>query len=279
MKNLTILLLVVCSGFLACSKSAPPADVERVAIANDMIDAWNTMEWDRAFDLFADDGILHSVMSEPIVGKENIKARLLPLVEDLDRIELQIRNMGSVGDVIMMERVDDFVYKGKHSRIPVVGVMEISNGKIDAWREYYDKASLAAAISTDDAAATVKSEILALTEKLSTDWNAGGMSEYLDAYTADVEMSLLFQSTVIASKRELTDLFTSSWTTEEAMGDFETDQVGVREIAPGTAIARGLFEHRFPHETVNGAFTHVWQKNGVGSWKIIHEHTSRGITE
>ena len=63
------------------------------------------------------------------------------------------------------------------------------------------------------------------------------------------------------------------------MGDFDTDQVGVRLIAPGLAIARGLFEHRFPHETIRGAFTHVWQRTDGDTWKIIHEHTSRGAVE
>lgn len=279
MRIATLFLLVICSVMLACSKEMAAADAERLAVADDMIDAWNTMEWSRAFDLFADDGVLHSVMIEPVVGKEAIRDRLTPLVQNLDRIELQIRNKGIVNDVVMFERIDDFVYKGKYSRIPVVGVMEISNGKIDVWREYYDKASLVAALSPAEAAATVESEILALTGKLSMDWNAGGMDAYLDAYSEDVEMSLLFQNRVIASKQELTDFFTASWTTAEAMGDFETDQVGVRQIAPGTAIARGLFEHRFPNETVNGAFTHVWQKTNAGSWKIIHEHTSRPVGE
>ena len=276
MKITTTLLLLVCCGMFACTKGPANQDVERLSVADDMIDAWNVMDWDRMFDLFADDGVLHSVMIEPIVGREAIRKRLLPLVQNLDRIELQIHNKGIVDGVVMVERVDDFVFKGKHSRIPVVGVMEISNGKIDVWREYYDKASLAAALSTDDTASAVESEILALTEKLSTDWNSGGMEAYLDAYSNDAELSLLFQNRVIASKQELTDFFTASWTTEEAMGDFDTDQVGVRQIAPGTAIARGMFQHRFPHETVNGAFTHVWQKTNAGSWKIIHEHTSRG---
>ncbi len=264
---------------IACSKETAQEDAERLAVADDMINAWNTMEWDRAFDLFADDGVLHSVMIEPVVGKQAIRDRLLPLVQNLDRIELQIRNKGIVNDVVMFERVDDFVYKGRHSRVPVVGVMEISNGKINEWREYYDKASLAAALSPPEAASTVGNEILELTKKLSTDWNAGEMALYLDAYSGDVEMSLLFQNQIVASKQELIDFFTSSWTTEEAMGDFETDQVGIRQIAPGTAISRGLFEHRFPSETVRGAFTHVWQKTNAGTWKIIHEHTSRGPDE
>lgn len=276
MRIAAIGVLIICGGMIACSKEMPAADAERLAVADEMIDAWNSMEWDRMIELFADDGILHSVMIDPVAGKETIRARLMPLLQKLERIELQVRNKGVVNDVVMFERVDDFVYQGKQSRVPVVGVMEISNGKVDVWREYYDKATLAAALSPPEAASAVSDEILALTKKLSTDWNVGGMGAYLDAYSEDVEMSLLFQNRVIASKQELTDFFTASWATEEAMGDFETDQVSVREIAPSTAIARGLFEHRFPNETVSGAFTHVWQKTNAGSWRIIHEHTSRG---
>ena len=275
MRISTIVLLIICGGMIACSRAMPPADAERLAVADEMIDAWNSMEWDRMIELFADDGILHSVMIDPVAGKESIRARLMPLLQNLERIELQVRNKGVVNDVVVLERVDDFVYQGKQSRVPVVGIMEISNGKVDVWREYYDKATLAAALSPPEATSTVSDEIHELTKKLSADWNTGGMDAYLNAYSEDVEMSLLFQNRIIASKQELTDFFTASWSTEEAMGDFETDQVEVREIAPGTAVARGLFEHRFPHETVSGAFTHVWQKTNSGSWRIIHKHTSR----
>lgn len=288
MRIATILFLVIFTGMSACAKETSNADAERLAVADDMISAWSSMEWERMFDLFADDAVMHSVMLEPIVGKAEIRERLA-LVYDLDHVEFQIKNKGIVNDVVMFERVDDIVYKGKNSQIPVVGVMEISNGKVDVWREYYDKASMEVALSPADAAEldyffnestnTVGSEILALTNKLSIDWNNGKMTDYLNAYSEEVELSLLFQSRVIASKQELTDYFTSSWKTQEAMGDFETDQVGVRQIASGTAIARGLFEHRFPSEVVRGAFTHVWQKTNAGTWKIIHEHTSSDQSE
>jgi limonene-1,2-epoxide hydrolase len=150
---------------IACSRAMPPADAERLAVADEMIDAWNSMEWDRMIELFADDGILHSVMIDPVAGKESIRARLMPLLQNLERIELQVRNKGVVNDVVILERVDDFVYQGKQSRVPVVGIMEISNGKVDVWREYYDKATLAAALSPPEAASTVSDEIHALTKK------------------------------------------------------------------------------------------------------------------
>ena len=54
--------------------------------------------------------------------------------------------------MVFIERVDDFVYKGKHSRVPVVGVLEIENGEVTAWREYYDRAQLMEALAVDEGA-------------------------------------------------------------------------------------------------------------------------------
>jgi limonene-1,2-epoxide hydrolase len=275
MKKSFLLVLLLSTGLLGCVDKSAQQDAERLAVANDMIDAWNQMDWERAYGLFAEDGVLHSVMREPIVGREVIRTRLSALFVGLERIELQISNIGVVRDVVMFERVDDFDYNGKHARIPVVGVMEISDGKVDVWREYYDKTSLMAALSSPVAQGSTEDEIQALSTKLSTDWNAGDMAGYLDAYSDEAELSLLFQNRVVATKQEMVGFFTATWPGEEAMGDFALEQIGIRVIALDTAIARGVFRHEFINETVIGAFSHVWQKNAAGNWKIIHEHTSR----
>ena len=279
MRVLTLLALLLCGGIIGCVDKQAQQDVDRLAVANDMIDAWNKMDWERAYGLIAEDGILHSVMREPIVGRDVIRTRLDTLFVGLERIELQVTNIGVVNDVVMIERVDDFNYNGKHSRIPVVGVMEISNGKVDVWREYYDKASLMAALTSPATPGASEEEIQALSTNLSADWNAGNMAGYLDAYSDEAKMSLLFQNRIVATKQEMVEFFTSTWTDEEAMGDFSLEQVGVHLIAPDTAIARGIFKHVFINETIHGAFSHVWQKNAAGNWKIIHEHTSRGHVE
>ena len=283
-KHRTKLILLTLGLVAACAPQPAAKDVERLAVANEMVDAWNKMDWDRAFDLFADDGVLHSVMGDPYVGKEVVSERLRAVVDGLERIELQIINMGIINDVVILERVDDFVYKGKHSRVPVVGVMEISEGKIDEWREYYDRASLMEALTVDEdpqsslAARTARNEIMALTKKLSIDWNQGDMEAYLGAYQQEGGTSLLFGGTILASADEIRELFTSTWTTEEQMGDFETSEVTVRLIEPGLAIARGRFDHQFPTERVTGVFSHLW-KQSDGTWKIVHEQTSRGTVE
>jgi len=182
-----------------------------------------------------------------------------------------------VGDVVMLERVDDFVFNGQPGQVPVVGVMEIEDGKVSAWREYYDYATLEHALMppADQMAQAIAAQIETLTEKLETDWNSGDMDAYLAAYWNDANMSLMFGDGGLRGWQAVKDLFSSSWTTEEAMGDFEVDEMEVRMIRPDIAIASGSFEHRFPAETIVGAFTHVWQHTEGGEWLIVHEHTSR----
>lgn len=123
---------------------------EAVAVAMEMVEAWNTMQWERMIDLFAEDAVFQSMMKEPVIGRETIRPRFLALVDGLERIELQIRNMAVDGNVVFLERVDDFVYKGKHSRIPVVGVLEIADGEVTAWRDYYDWAQLEEALTVEE---------------------------------------------------------------------------------------------------------------------------------
>jgi len=125
-------------------------EAEARAVAMEMVGAWNTMEWDRMIGLFAEDAVFQSMMKEPVIGRETIRPRFLALVDGLERIELQIRNMAINGNVVFLERVDDFVYKGKHSRVPVVGVLEIADGEVQAWRDYYDWAQLEEALTVEE---------------------------------------------------------------------------------------------------------------------------------
>jgi limonene-1,2-epoxide hydrolase len=264
---------------VACSPAAPPGD-DRLEVANAMVQAWNERDWERVYALFAEDGVLHSVMLEPIEGRDAIRARLGELVGGIERIDLQVRNMGVVNEVVVLERTDEFVYNGRHSRIPVVGVMEIENGRVTEWREYYDHASLVEALSPEprprpETEAEIEKDIRALTVKLQADWNVGDMDAYLAAYWNSADTSLMFGDGGLRGWRAIHDLFTATWTTEEAMGDFVVHEMQVRFTGSDIVISSGSFEHVFLDRTVNGAFTHVWRQVEPGVWRIVHEHTSR----
>jgi len=120
---------------------------ERVAVVQAMVEAWNTMDLERVIRLFAPDGIFHSVMLEPIAGRDALRTHFKPVFAELDRVNLEVVNIGAVGAVVFVERVDDFVYRGKHSRVPVVGVIEVADGHIVEWRDYYDRATMVEAMT------------------------------------------------------------------------------------------------------------------------------------
>ena len=135
---------VLCVALLANAAPAARADsdAEKIATVRQMIQAWNTRNWDKVYDLFAQDGTLQSMMLPPTVGREAIKKRIGALAVDISSIELKVRHIGVADGVVFVERVDDFVYRGKHGAVPVAGVVEVENGRVKTWREYYDRAQL-----------------------------------------------------------------------------------------------------------------------------------------
>lgn len=144
----------VAAAFLAVAGSAFPVNAapgkenavaeknQKIAVVERMIAAWNNQDWKLVGELFTENGVLHSMMLEPVVGRKQIADRIIALGAGVSQIELEVRNMGVVGDVVIVERVDRFVYKGHSGAVPVVGVIEVEGDKISEWREYYDRAQL-----------------------------------------------------------------------------------------------------------------------------------------
>ncbi|RKQ72189.1 uncharacterized protein (TIGR02246 family) [Litorimonas taeanensis] len=116
----------------------------KIAVVEEMITAWNEKEWNKIADLFTEDGVLHSMMIDPVVGRETIRKRIVGLGEGLSEITLNIINIGRINDVVVIERVDEFTYKGHKGKVPVVGILEVEGDKVKVWREYYDRAELLA---------------------------------------------------------------------------------------------------------------------------------------
>lgn len=114
----------------------------KIAVVEKMIDAWNRRDWKLVGDLFAEDGVLHSMMIEPVNGRPAIAERINALGAGIESITLHIHNIGRIGDVVVIERTDEFVYKGHHGKVPVVGILEVEGDHVKVWREYYDRAEL-----------------------------------------------------------------------------------------------------------------------------------------
>lgn len=117
-------------------------DDAKIAVVRDILDSWSAENWERVVSLFAPDGVLHSVMSEPVVGREAFAERLDTLHQGLERIQLHIKAIGVIDGRVFVERVDDFDVNGHHGEVPVVGVLRVEDGLVTEWLEYYDRAML-----------------------------------------------------------------------------------------------------------------------------------------
>jgi limonene-1,2-epoxide hydrolase len=96
---------------------------------------------------FAEDGMLHSMMGTPIRGHASLRKVLGKHLAHIVKIEFEIRNIAMNGDVLVLERVDHITTpQGLHS-LPVVGVIELRDGLIQTWREYFDSVQAAPAMA------------------------------------------------------------------------------------------------------------------------------------
>ena len=91
---------------------------------------------------FTDDAVYHNIPFAPVAGREaiadNIASFIRPGAPGIERIEFRVVNIAAEGPVVMTERVDVFTLPDKSFELPVMGVFEVSDGKIKAWRDYFD---------------------------------------------------------------------------------------------------------------------------------------------
>lgn len=107
-------------------------------IVGDFCAAWARKDIVELVDFVTEDAIFHNMPTEPALGHDAIRAVMMLFVPMSKAIEFKVDKMVSAGDVVFTERVDTFTLeKGKIS-IPVAGVFEIRDGKIAAWRDYFD---------------------------------------------------------------------------------------------------------------------------------------------
>ena len=105
--------------------------------------AWGDgMATDDLAAFFTDDAIYHNIPFAPVTGRkaiaDNIATFIRPGRPGIEKIEFHIVNIAADGPVVMTERVDVFTLLDKTFELQVMGTFEVSDGKIHAWRDYFD---------------------------------------------------------------------------------------------------------------------------------------------
>ncbi len=90
----------------------------------------------------ADDVVYHNIPMDPVVGVDASVAFLAGFLGMCDKMEIEILHLAVSGDVVLTERVDTFTMGQVVAPLPVMGTFEVRDGKIRAWRDYFDMAQV-----------------------------------------------------------------------------------------------------------------------------------------
>jgi limonene-1,2-epoxide hydrolase len=105
--------------------------------------AWSEdMATDDLAAFFTDDAVYHNIPLPPVTGKENIAENLASYIRPgkpgVEGIDFQLVNIAADGPVVLTERWDVFKLFDDSFGIGVMGTFEVRDGKISAWRDYFD---------------------------------------------------------------------------------------------------------------------------------------------
>ena len=110
-------------------------------IVREFCAAWDRRDVEALLTWFAPDATYHNMPLEPVRGHAAIREVLNVFVPPASSIHFEVLAVASRGNLVFTERVDHFTVAGKKVALPVAGVFEVRDGKIVAWRDYFDMGS------------------------------------------------------------------------------------------------------------------------------------------
>ena len=100
--------------------------------------SWADGDLDAIVGAFTDDAVYHNIPIDPVTGPEAIRTFIEGFMGGVDSVTFEVRHIAAAGDVVLTERVDVFEAPGKRIELPVMGTFEVRDGRIAAWRDYFD---------------------------------------------------------------------------------------------------------------------------------------------
>ena len=101
-------------------------------------DSWATGDLDTIMSFFADDAVYHNIPVEPVHGADAIRATIAGFTTGVDSVTFEVKHIAVADDVVLTERIDVFTFPNARVTLPVSGTFEVVDGRIVAWRDYFD---------------------------------------------------------------------------------------------------------------------------------------------
>jgi limonene-1,2-epoxide hydrolase len=117
-------------------------------VVRDFCQAFSRQDLQEILGYFAEDAVYHNIPMAPAEGLAAIEAVLKQFVDPSATAEFEIRHLAVAGNAVLTERLDRLSIGGKPVELPVMGTFEVgADGKITAWRDYFDMAQLTSQMS------------------------------------------------------------------------------------------------------------------------------------
>lgn len=102
---------------------------------------WKTGDIGALTEFFTDDATYQNMMDDPWRGKEKINQVFKSFYTFTKSIDFTIQNIATTGNTVLIERIDICTTtEDVTAHLPIAGVFEVRDGRIAAWRDYYDNA-------------------------------------------------------------------------------------------------------------------------------------------
>jgi limonene-1,2-epoxide hydrolase len=109
---------------------------------------WASPNPDEIAGYFTEDAVYHNIPMAPVQGREAIREFIAGFVAAFEGIDFNVHRQVSDGTLVMNERTDVMRRAGGDPiPLPVMGVFEVRDGQIAAWRDYFDMAAITSAFS------------------------------------------------------------------------------------------------------------------------------------
>jgi limonene-1,2-epoxide hydrolase len=115
-------------------------DSESIAFIRQFLEVCVRPDAEEFASYFTEDAVWWNSPWQPVTGRAAIRDTLRRAVDAkfMTALPWEIRHIVASDGVVPTERVDNFQVGARRVRVPCMGIFELRDGKIAAWRDYWD---------------------------------------------------------------------------------------------------------------------------------------------
>jgi limonene-1,2-epoxide hydrolase len=123
------------------------SEAEAEQIVRDFCAVFERHDAEALRPFLADDVVYHNIPMDPVVGIDATIAFAESFLGMCQSMVIDTLHLAVRGNIVLTERIDTFTVNDVVAPLPVMGTFEIRDGKIAAWRDYFDMAQITSALS------------------------------------------------------------------------------------------------------------------------------------